>query len=130
MGDEIIKVLNDLSEKFGIVIDWTQQNIQPYLQDLMSRLGQYELVKNIIYTVISLVVLFVSIYAFCWGMKKMYFTRNKCSEEDEIIEIFTVILAFLFFVLSLTVLTITTDNIIECIFIPEKVFMEELQKVI
>lgn len=130
MGDEIIKVLNDLSEKFGIMVDWTQQNIQPYLQDLMSRVAQYELVKNIIYTVISLVVLFVSIYAFYWGMKKMYSTRNKHSEDDEIIEIFTVILALIFFVLSLTVLIITTDNIIECIYIPEKVFMRELRKVI
>lgn len=34
MNDEIIKVFDYIGDKLGIVIDWTQQNIQPYLQDL------------------------------------------------------------------------------------------------
>ena len=37
MSEEIIKVLNDLASRFGVAIDWTNQNIVPYLQDLMTR---------------------------------------------------------------------------------------------
>ena len=32
MSDEIIKVLDDLSDRVGITIDWTSQNVLPYLQ--------------------------------------------------------------------------------------------------
>ena len=33
MGDEIIKVINDLCGKFGIAIDWTSSNVIPYLEE-------------------------------------------------------------------------------------------------
>lgn len=36
MSNEIIKVLDDLSERLGIAIDWSSQNVMPYLQDLMD----------------------------------------------------------------------------------------------
>lgn len=48
MSDEIIKILNALAEKFGIMVDWSQQNIQPYLQDLMYRVIQYNLATSVI----------------------------------------------------------------------------------
>lgn len=34
MRDEIIKVLDDLSERLGIAVDWTSQNVLPYLQEI------------------------------------------------------------------------------------------------
>ena len=35
-----IAVLDEISRKFGLAIDWTQQNVQPYLQELMSNVIQ------------------------------------------------------------------------------------------
>lgn len=37
MSQEIIKVLDNLCEKFGIAIDWTSQNVKPYLQELFCK---------------------------------------------------------------------------------------------
>lgn len=33
MSDEIIKVLDDLSKRAGIAIDWTSQNVLPYYKN-------------------------------------------------------------------------------------------------
>ena len=32
MSNEIIKVLDALSDKLGIAVDWTSENVLPYLQ--------------------------------------------------------------------------------------------------
>ena len=34
MSDEVIKVIDALAERFGIVIDWSSENVIPYLQQL------------------------------------------------------------------------------------------------
>lgn len=38
MSEEIIKVIDELGKRFGIVIDWSNQNIIPYLQELLKGL--------------------------------------------------------------------------------------------
>ena len=61
MSEEIIKVLDDLGQRFGIAIDWSNQNIIPYLQDLMQRFISYKNCIAIMWIVISLVLIIVSI---------------------------------------------------------------------
>lgn len=56
MSDEIIKVLDNLAEKFGIVIDWTSQNVLPYLQELCDKYINYEIWTSVVYLVICLLV--------------------------------------------------------------------------
>ena len=36
-SDEFIKVIDALGKKIGIVIDWTSENIMPYIVDLFER---------------------------------------------------------------------------------------------
>ena len=42
-SSQFIEVLDALCAKFGIVIDWTSQNVMPYLTDLATRLVSYEI---------------------------------------------------------------------------------------
>ena len=32
VSDQIIKVLDNLCDKFGLAIDWSSKNVQPYLR--------------------------------------------------------------------------------------------------
>lgn len=57
MSQEIIKVLDNLAQKFGIAIDWTNQNILPYLQDLMGRYISLQNSYAIIWIVISIIMI-------------------------------------------------------------------------
>ena len=60
MSQEIIKVLDNLAQKFGIAIDWTSQNILPYLQDLMSRYISLQNAYAVTWIVISAIILIIS----------------------------------------------------------------------
>ena len=51
MSEEIIKVLDELGKRFGIVIDWSNQNIMPYLQELLKSFIKMEL--NLILMVLA-----------------------------------------------------------------------------
>lgn len=57
MSDEIIKLLDDLGRRFGIVIDWSSENVMPYLKDLMSRYIDYEVMTSIAWIVIGTILL-------------------------------------------------------------------------
>ena len=58
MSGEIIKVLEYLGEKFGIVIDWTGENVMPYLNQLCEKFVAWEISTSIAWIVI-MGVLFV-----------------------------------------------------------------------
>ena len=62
MSQEIIKVLDNLAQKFGIAIDWTNQNILPYLQDLMSRYISFKNAQAIIWIIISIIIIGLGIF--------------------------------------------------------------------
>ena len=47
MSEEIIKVLDELSKKFGIAIDWTSENVMPYIEELCKKFINYEIVTSI-----------------------------------------------------------------------------------
>ena len=51
-SSQFIEVLDALCAKFGIVIDWTSQNVIPYLTDLATRLVNYEIWTSVAWIVI------------------------------------------------------------------------------
>ena len=56
MSEEIIKVLDELGKRFGIVIDWSNQNIIPYLQELLKRFICYRNITACIWILISIAI--------------------------------------------------------------------------
>lgn len=74
MTDENIKLLDELAKRFGIVIDWTSENVMPYLEDLFNRFITYHIVVDVFY----IILLFAMIWFDVWFIKKSY----KMYEED------------------------------------------------
>lgn len=54
MSEEIIKVIDELGKRFGIAIDWSNQNIIPYLQELLKRFICYRNITACIWIIISI----------------------------------------------------------------------------
>lgn len=54
MSEEIIKVIDELGKRFGIVIDWSNQNIVPYLQELLKRFICYRNITACVWIIISI----------------------------------------------------------------------------
>ena len=110
-SSQFIEVLDALCEKFGIAIDWTSQNVVPYLTDLAARIITYEIWTSAAWIVIMAIVFLIAL--------KM--TKNLCKEdrfEDEwfsgwIIRIIIGIICF-------TVIVFEAFDIIEAVALPEK----------
>lgn len=115
MSDEIIKILNALAEKFGIMVDWSQQNIQPYLQDLMYRVIQYNLATSVIW-----VIFCISIIAICLFIIKK---NNKKFRLDE----YDCIVSYMLLIIFVILLLFEIENICQCVFLPEKIIINEIQ---
>lgn len=64
-SSQFIEVLDALCEKFGIVIDWTSQNVVPYVTDLATRLVSYE-----IWTSAAWIVILGAAFAVIWKLTK------------------------------------------------------------
>lgn len=60
VSNEIIKVLDELTKKFGVVIDWASQNVLPQIQDFLARYVKYEIVSYSIKSVISLIIVIIA----------------------------------------------------------------------
>lgn len=56
ISNQIIAVLDAVCEKFGIVIDWTANNVMPYLQDLCHRVTTYEIVTSVAWIILQVIV--------------------------------------------------------------------------
>ena len=54
MSEEIIKALDELGKRFGIVIDWSNQNIIPYLQELLKRFICYRNITACVWIILSI----------------------------------------------------------------------------
>lgn len=107
MANEVIKVLDHLSEKFGIVIDWSSTNVMPYLQDLIARIVKYET-----YTSIAWIILFILGILILFAIKKLI-------KDEEIKEYISMGLV-IWIVLSALVFSKQVLDIIEVNTIPEK----------
>lgn len=127
MTNEIIKLLDELAKRFGVAIDWTSENVMPYLEDLFGRIITY----NIVVDVFWIFSAFAAVWFEVWFVKK---TIQKYKEDGNNIfyqttmfgrentEIWTAIA-----VLSLIVLGVClVMGIIALLEIPKLVFIPEV----
>ena len=60
MSEEIIKVLDVLAEKFGLAVDWTSENVIPYLEQLCGKYVNYEIATSVVWLLLGIICLFIA----------------------------------------------------------------------
>lgn len=70
-SSQFIEVLDALCDKIGIAIDWTSQNVVPYVTDLATRIITYEISTSAAWIAIAAIVFLI-----IWKM-----TKNLCKED-------------------------------------------------
>ena len=68
-SDELIKTFDYLLSQFGIAVDWTNENVLPYLQTLAEKLVRFEINTSIMWLVVGVVVLTVGVWIFVKDIK-------------------------------------------------------------
>lgn len=113
-SSQFIEVLDALCAKFGIVIDWTSQNVIPYLTDLATRLVNYE-----IWTSVAWIVILGVAFIVIWKLTKNARKNDSYDNEINCIGAWVVcgIISFIF----VTVTCVEIFDIIRALTIPEVV---------
>lgn len=81
MSDQIIKVLDEVCKRFGLVIDWSKDNVLPYVQELAHKIIMYDMVKTITVLVFSVIGL-VAVGIFLRILFKEYITYKTLEGEE------------------------------------------------
>ena len=114
MSEEIIKVLNAICDKFGIVIDWSNEYVIPYMQSLLERVVHYEVITSILWVFLCLILLCITLYI---GKRTLPNTKT-----DDLASVLILLGAFL--LLFGTVILTQMFDLINCYIIPERVFID------
>jgi hypothetical protein len=126
-SQEIINVLDYLCKRFGIVIDWTSENVMPYLEDLCARYIQFEIKTSIAWIVLCVGVM--ALAGIIWIISGIV-NACICSDITEGIKYVSMFFFWLFLVMSIIVGMFQAYDIIECYTLPEKVVFEYLESLI
>ena len=123
ISDEIIKVLDNLAQKFGIAIDWTSEKVMPYLQNLFDRYINYDIFINILEMSILLVLTIVfGILSYKWLKKWNKENEKQWLERNE--KVLYILITFvsifgILLLLDLTLFPYGIDSLLKDIYIPE-----------
>lgn len=126
MSEEIIKVLDNLAQKFGTTIDWTSQNIMPYLQDLMSRFIQYKNSISILWIVIATILIIISIICI---VKLIKWIKKDEYCDDELAAIGFIVTTIVM-IIAICILINNITGLIKNTYIPEMIILNEVKTLI
>lgn len=128
VSDQIIKVLDNLCEKFGLAIDWSSKNIQPYLEELMAKAVNYKFSISTMWLIYGIILFIIS----CIGIKIAIFCKKKYDEIEEITDwdvaaILTWVLSGAGMIGSVSMIFSNIITIITCRTFPEKIIVDMIQ---
>lgn len=62
LSKEILNIIDGLAERFGLVVDWSKDNIYPQVVDVMERFVHYKLACNWIWIGLGIILIGVGIW--------------------------------------------------------------------
>ncbi len=128
MSEEIIKVLDALAEKFGLVIDWTAVNVIPYIKELCIKCVNYEIATSTIWMLFGIGFLIMG--GILFKKKKYYHEKSDCDNKDNQASDDVEMIGMGFRISIIVGLIITICqlfDIVTCFIIPEKIIIEQLK---
>lgn len=126
ISSEITNILNDLGSRFGVVIDWSSQNVVPYVQDLVSRIAKLEMVNSvgaICFGIISLVITVLLIRFIFKHYEDLNFDVYFGAKE-----VFLILGIVIFGMLGMILIPGGVSGLTKAIYLPELTAIEYIQR--
>lgn len=131
MSEEIIKVLDELGKKFGVVINWSNQNIIPYLQELLKRFICYRNITACICIIISIAMTISGVvmirFLNKWRKNKNY--DNDYNIDDELLATLGYASSICIIVIGIGLMIGNIFGIVKNICMPEMVVYEYIKNI-
>lgn len=139
MDKELCNVIDKIAEKIGIAIDWSSENVMPYIQDVMQRYRTMSIVENIISMTVCAIIITICIIIAVKMIKGIINgSQNEVSSiwfnaDYDLVSTFSIVTGSIIAILlliSVIVLCFATGELIRWIYVPEVKFLEMLKGLI
>ena len=126
VSDQIIQVLDNLCEKFGLAIDWTSENVLPYITTLCTKLVTWEIWTSVAWMVFAVVASIIWIV-----ILRVYRSaiKNSLSNAGNL-GIIACLGSMIIFIGTILTVGLQTFDIIKCVTFPEMFIFEYIQGLI
>ena len=141
MDKELCNVIDKIAEKIGVAVDWSNENVMPYIQDIMQRYRTMNIVNNIIVMTVCAIIITICVI----GADKItkgitngsqntvssiwFDADHRDSYYDDastFSKVMTALITILFLI-SLIVFGFATGDLIRWLYVPEVKFLEVLK---
>jgi hypothetical protein len=133
VSEQIIQVLTYLGEKFGIAIDWTSENVIPYITMLCTKLISYEIWTSVAWMGIMGLLIIASVIAtrrLVPVFKKGIESQGRFDCDWTIGSGFAIAGLVLLYIIALLVIGTQIFDIVKCTTFPEMYVFEYVQGLI
>lgn len=116
ISSQIIEVLNYLGEKFGIAIDWSSQNIMPYIYELCGKFISWEIATSWMWIVLGGIFLIAGIFFIVYEIVSDW-------NSEAVLCIFGIVLT----IIGFCIISTQVYDIITATYFPEKTIFDYIQ---
>lgn len=125
ISEQVITIFDDIGERLGIAIDWSQENVLPYLQELFEKYINFEIASSIMW--IALFALGTAVFSVLGFIIFRHFDKTK-DEWALWLGTAMVFCAVFFFIALIVGLFVQVYDIITCLTFPEKMIIDAFLK--
>lgn len=114
ISSQIIEVLDELCKRFGLVIDWSAENVLPYLTELAGKYISYEIAMSWAWMTIGVIALIFGVWMFYKDI------LHPKAWHSGVVSVAGVVMVFI----ALCIVIEQAFDIITCKCLPEKMIFE------
>ena len=117
VSSQIIEVLDHLATKFGVAIDWTAENVIPYLEQLAGKYINWEIAISVMWIVVGVLFITFGVVMIIVDYKQL---------DDGMLAVIGVVLI----IIALIIICTQVVDILTCKYLPEKMIFEYAHKLL
>ena len=133
VSEQIIEVFDYLFEKFGIIVDWSSENVIPTIEMLCEKLITYEICISIA-SAVFLIAFCIAATIFKNKMFKKLTDSGFFNDNDGFNYLMTSVLTYILlgsiYIITIIVLWNQTADVIQCAVFPEMYIFEYIRPMI
>ena len=119
ISNEIIKVLDALCDKFGIAVDWSSENVLPYIETLMDKCVTYEISTSLFWMLLAFIGACVGAYLCIHG--------NAIYKESEYLDgEGSIIIGAGLLIVAIIIIVVQSLDLIQCSTFPESIIIDKM----
>lgn len=142
-SEQFKEVFELICEKIGVAIDWTQENIVPYIMDLCKRYVAYNIVETVLWILFGIALIIGGIIVFrviikdrarCFSLKRDtlwwdYYSYNK-STDAGLGAVFGFVFGGVFIIFGIIMFCISVPELLKWCLVPEFQLIEKISYLI